>query len=307
MEKLSIDKAKKTTTMFLVNPEFEEYYANLINKRKETYEKNILSLVSVDALKDFIKNNEGAIQMVQTLIGISSEKFKRVISYVRMSLGYLVETEWSDAQLRSEMILRPQLMDEVCQLLYNGKNIDKYKKHIPAFILDSFCIDTNFIASNANQSTLLSKLKDKVSTEYNSRYCAYYERTLIDTISKMCQSLGLDFEENIEVPGLNSLLTTQRAMSLKGIKYDNKVLLVQYNYFTTTSSSQTSYYNDFIRILYQYCGDHKNVRMVNCLDGAGWIARSADYYKVYNDCHYFINLNNLSIFKEIIADFFQVD
>ena len=38
--------------------------------------------------------------------------------------------------------------------------------------------------------------------------------------------------------------------------------------------------------------------MVNILDGAGWIGRSSDYIKVYNDCDYSWHLKPIGELKE---------
>ena len=151
-----------------------------------------------------------------------------------------------------------------------------------------------------------SKLKDKLATDYNGRYCALYEKVMEESISHIAKEKGLQFNANLELPELTRNITSFNDPIIKGIRYGEKVLLIEFQYNTTTSSGQTKYYDNFIKIIYEFCATHQNVRLVNGLDGAGWIARSADYSKVYNDCHYFINLNNVNLLRNIIIDFFNI-
>ncbi|MCX7976723.1 MAG: hypothetical protein N2646_06585, partial [Bellilinea sp.] len=41
---------------------------------------------------------------------------------------------------------------------------------------------------------------------------------------------------------------------------------------------------------------------VNFADGGGWLARKRDLYRLWENCHYFLNLHNLSDLEKIVYD-----
>lgn len=46
----------------------------------------------------------------------------------------------------------------------------------------------------------------------------------------------------------------------------------------------------------------ENRAFVNFVDGGGWLARKRDLERLVDQCHYFINLKNLDLIKNIILD-----
>lgn len=51
---------------------------------------------------------------------------------------------------------------------------------------------------------------------------------------------------------------------------------------------------------------NRNYLLVNILDGAGWVARGADYQKIHTDCNYFLNLANINKIETIITEYFNI-
>lgn len=86
------------------------------------------------------------------------------------------------------------------------------------------------------------------------------------------------------------------------IEHNNKYIIINSSFYLTTSSTQTKY-ADNITAMRSSLQCKNNIKMVNILDGAGWIGRSADYIKVYNDCDYFLTLKTISELKDIIDEF----
>jgi len=39
---------------------------------------------------------------------------------------------------------------------------------------------------------------------------------------------------------------------------------------------------------------------VNFIDGGGWLARKRDMERLVDDCHYFVNLQNLDMLEAIV-------
>jgi hypothetical protein len=73
----------------------------------------------------------------------------------------------------------------------------------------------------------------------------------------------------------------------------------------TTSSNQTTRANEQQTIYQKIVGD--NVRypdskkvFINVVDGAGWLARRSDLRKIYEGCHYCLNIQSLNELENII-------
>ena len=46
---------------------------------------------------------------------------------------------------------------------------------------------------------------------------------------------------------------------------------------------------------------HREDRVfVNFVDGGGWLARKADFQRLVEQCHYFINLQHLAMLESIV-------
>ena len=309
MGKIPINDAKRTTTMFLNSPQIEEYFKTQVDYLTAKYSEWLSRLNTLQGMKDFIREEKKSIDMIQTLLGISNEKFKRVVSTVRLRQGFVFDSEISGSTLRNNMLSTPWLMETLCNLFVNGRNTPEFQEYIPAFILDEFCIDSEYISNIANANTLRSKIKDSFATEYNSKYCDFYEEQMTESISEIAAKYGLSFNRTIEITELKNKLKQKKSSSdglVKGIQYNGKTLFIEYQYNTTTSSGQTSYYNDVVGVIYDHCFNNADLHLLCCLDGAGWIGRSADYNKIYNDCHYFLNLQSINKLELIITEFFKI-
>ena len=77
------------------------------------------------------------------------------------------------------------------------------------------------------------------------------------------------------------------------------------NYTVTTSNNQTIYADKVQKIRSAIAGKDNYV-LLNILDGAGWVARNADFNKVYNNCNHFLNLSNIDKIDAIIKETFNI-
>ena len=104
MSKISQKEALRTTSMFLVDSIIEAYYDNLLNTQVQALKRTLSGIGTVDGLKLYIRSERNAIDNIITLLGISGEKFKRVVSWIRLSKGYTFDSEWSTSSLRNKML-----------------------------------------------------------------------------------------------------------------------------------------------------------------------------------------------------------
>lgn len=297
--KISYNDALKNTTMFFSSDEIETSFENLVNNRTLAMKSKLSVIASKDGLKDFIKNDSDAIPLLITLLNISEEKFKRVVSWVRMSMGYTFDSEWTPKSLRGKLLCDSKLLDDFCDLISNGYLLEKFTSIIPKFVLDDFKIDDSVINRLSNDDYIKNLIKKKIQTEYNNQCCNYYHSVLYGKIRDIATGYGLEFIESF---------TPQSSphVSIGKIEFEDRAIYIADNYYLTTSSSQTEYAEKNISPLYQGLRGNSNIILINILDGAGWIGRSSDFRKIYEDCHYYLNLKTINNITEIIKYHFNI-
>lgn len=104
MKKNNLRYVRKETTMFLSNPEIEEHYESLTRASIKDMKTQLSGLDNITAFENILKSNKKAIEQIVTLLGISTEKFKRVISWIRLSMGYTFDSEWDFSALRTHIL-----------------------------------------------------------------------------------------------------------------------------------------------------------------------------------------------------------
>lgn len=299
MKKLEYKEAFRTTTMFLSDSKIEAHYEDFLNSQIKLIKDKLDGIGTLPGLESYIRSESDSIDNIITLLGISIEKFKRVVSWIRLSQGYTFESEWTTTKLRSELIEKKQLMKEYCELLSSGYVSPKFAAIIPRFILHDFRIDNEIVARLKNDDYIRNLIKDKITTEYNARYCDLYYEKLNNQIKDIAIGFGLEYESKT-IQGFGS-------NPLKAISSLNKHVIINAHFYLTTSSNQTKYYNEVIKPIVQNAQSNPNTIIVNLLDGAGWIGRSSDYKKIYQDCDYFLNLKSIDKLNWIIKEFFNIN
>lgn len=299
MKKLDYKTAFKNTSMFLVNDTIEDHYEGYLEDRIKILKQSLLNVHTVDGLESYIRTDPDSINNIITLLGISGEKFKRIVSWIRLNQGFTFESEWSNIKLRNELLGNKDLMRDYCELFSSGNSTKKFMEIVPRFILSDFKIDKDTVARLLNDDYVRNLVKDKIFTEYNARYCDFYYSELFKKIDEISNSFGLEFNRYLKIPEISGI-------SLKGIDYNKKSIIINSHFYLTTSSNQTKYYNDIIKTIFQGARINENIKVINILDGAGWIGRSSDYKKIYQDCDYFLNIKTIDNLQEIIKEHFKI-
>lgn len=297
MSKISQREALRTTTMFLCDSKIEAYYENLLNSQVRALKDTLQGIDTIEGMKLYIRLEKKAIDNILTLLGISVEKFKRVVSWIRLSKGYTFDSEWSPSSLRTKMIEDSRLMDEFCELFISGYVSPRFASIVPRFILHDFRIDNEVMSRLKSDDYVRNLVKDKITTEYNTKYSDLYTKTLHSKINEIASNYGVVFGK-MHIPDFS-----QEEFALV---YSGKYIIVNHHFYLTTSSSQTDYYKNVIKPKYSRARDFDNISVLNILDGAGWIGRASDYKKIFADCNYFLNLKTINLLNNIISEFFNI-
>lgn len=294
IRKISRDEIIKSTLMFWMDDDIESKYEAKYESEKPKYTA-MLSIGTRDGLKAFIRNNSESVKLLVTILGVSGEKFKRVITLLRITKGYVISSEWSESKVRSELCRNDEFMDEFCDLFFRQ---DVYREIIPRSILNDFQLDSERLIRVCSKDVLMKLIKTSYTTAYNSECAAAYSGKVLNGIKSYCDRYGLSFGKlkDTRVDPKDDIIAISN-----GCKY----IVVTMNYTVTTSNNQTIYADKVQKIRSAIAGKDNYV-LLNILDGAGWVARNADFNKVYNNCNHFLNLSNIDKIDAIIKETFNI-
>jgi len=302
MEKIKYEKLIASTTMFVVSEPLEESYSNKVNEQTKELNANLSHINSSSGLKKYISQYPNSLENILCLMDISLEKFKRIVSLLRIVKGYSVRSEWDLSKTRNYMLEKSDFMDEVCELLIEGSEAKKYQDTIPKFYLENFKINLNVLSRLTNEDDLKRLIKSKMETSYNNDIVNFYFNTVAEEISRIVNNYGYDIELRTNVKLLNREVSAV-------VKQNGKIkFLFDISYMITTSSTQTGYSRK-IKSTFDIQRRHNSENpsdsflYIVIIDGAGWIGRQSDLQNIYKSCNYFLNLKNLNILEAIVNNF----
>lgn len=295
MQKIPIDEIIKTSLMFWIDNDIEEKYENIYDVELPKYGQ-VATIGSREGLKDFIKGNVEAIKLLVTALGVSSEKFKRIITALRIKRGHIISGEWSESKTRVELCKDDLFMEEFCDLFFRQ---EKYTSLFPQSILNDLTLGKDTLNRICSEGSLRKLIKNSYATAYNAECSSAYQHSVLSYVEKVAANYGLSLTKGYERQGFPTTL------EIHSISYENRSILLTINYTVTTSTNQSKYARQIQQTKSSIAGE-PNLLLINILDGAGWIARTADFKTIYQDCNLFLNNTNISKIDSIIQEFFNI-
>lgn len=304
----SFEEYIRSVTAFFVDEKLENEFERVVQERIESFRSEMLSIPTKQGLIEYIRRNNDSIDNIISLLNISEEKFKRIVTMIRIKKGYLPSGDWTPSALRRQMLSDSAWMDEICELLMNGARLEKYRDCIPRFYSRNFSIDATTIGRLANEDDVRRLIMKSMGGLYSNRIGDGFFSRVSERVRSVCERLGLDFDVKEKMPKLGNAKAEIAIPSAKDPR-----LVISVVYMITTSSVQTDYakkaenirkclrtYNEgktgFARAIY-----------VNVVDGGGWIARQSDLKRVYDSSDYTLNLKTLDVLDKIIESHFGTE
>lgn len=282
--------------MFLIDQTIEDSFEKEIEETISEYRSKMSNIADMDGLARFVKSERESISMLETLLGISGEKIKRVVTMLRVMKGYTFDTEWDERRIQKELTSNNALMKEFCELFVNGKNMSKYQALIPNFILQDFKIDVDTIGRLSSEEFMRSLIKARMIAGYSSQYSQVYDKLIKNSLEPLALKEGLELQQKV---------FTNTHSPCYVITDKRKRIIFTYSFQSTTSNNQNKFADNHVSPIYESSRTEDYTLVVNILDGAGWIGRSTAYKKIYHDCDYFLNLQNIGQVEQIIDNFFN--
>lgn len=290
----------KTTTMFYIDEELEREFDAEVEKDVKEIKSELLGITTEEGLKNYIRSNPKSLDRITSIMNISEEKFKRIITMLRVEKGYMPTGEWTLKGLRKQMIDSVEWMDEVCNLLRQGAHLEVYQRLIPGFYLTNFAIDANTMGRLANDDDIRRLVRQGYEGRYNNKIGDSFYNRVYHYVKRLCDVEGVAITSREEVPMAN------RVIPIAIPDKQHPRILIDVTYGITTSSAQTTYAEktealcSVLREKNYQKPDNEKIIYINVVDGAGWVARQSDLNKIHRSSDYLVNLNTLDTIKEVI-------
>ena len=293
-EKISYEEFIKTITMFWIDRELEDSISREVNEMVTSMENKLTSINTKEGLIDFIKADKTSLTNILALMEIPEEKFKRIVSLLRKERKFTFATEWSLDKTRNMMLENPSYMEDICELLMNGINSEKYKRKIPDFYRDSFKIDSSTLLRLTNREELTRLAKRQIEVKYNNSVSLVIFKKIEDAIKLTCDLEGITYVKNktasLFEKNFNFIIPNENSPRI----------LINCSYNITTSSTQSKFAETFIDARNKARLQNKRIITVAIIEGAGWVGRQSDLKTIFEYADYVLNLSNIGLLGEII-------
>ena len=260
----------------------------------------MLGITTEEGLQKYIRETPESLDRITSVLNISEEKFKRIITMLRIHKGFTPTSEWSMGALRVQMIESPDWMSMVSRLLMYGRTLKEYQELIPEFYLTNFSIDATTIGRLADDDDIRRLVKKGYEGKYNNRIGDSFFNKVSTSITKKCDREGLTYAIKEIVP----FAEKQISIAIPDVKHPR--LMIDVTYGITTSSTQTRLAKEAeaicskLRDKNQGKSDKEKTLYISIIDGAGWVARQSDLNKIHRCSDYLINLNSIGMMDTII-------
>ena len=289
----------KTTTMFYYNKDYESKLNIEIEDKIGSLIGSMVNINTREGLKRYIALEEDALDNVTTIMGISSQRFMRMVSMIRKDKGYIFATEWDLKGIRNNMLQNSNVMEPICDLLLDGKHNPYFKERIPTYFLENMIIDDSTISRLKNRNELGHLLRNGVEGKYSNNIGDLIQGDIVTVLNDACRKYGLGYKKEVKVPSLG------RSVSFVLEDVLHPTIIIDVSFSVTTASGMGTKRKaaiDTRKIIESYNESHdKKITFINFLDGAGWIGRQPDMRGIHQVSDYVLNFNNLSELDNIIA------
>jgi len=297
--KISFQEAWDSSVVFFMDEELEQDIETRVEALLETAENHRVSEtaeISVADISDFLRQKDDALDVILRDVGLSEEKFKRIISLLR-KLGRIpgdFGSEWGIGKIRGKIAHEPNFARMMAELLVDGKRDKELESHIPRYYLDML----NYREiKGSSRAARRARYKQALAGSYGGRKGHRVEDRIREKLEEIKDKYSVGYGK-----GRSRIVETDIDFAVPSVK--DPWVIVMSSFQETTSSGQTTKAKDMRSAYEQIC--HQNSRygedrtFVNFVDGGGWLARKRDLERLVEHCHYFINLQHLDMLESIV-------
>lgn len=297
--KLSFEEAWNSITIFFVDDELEQAIDSEVDRLvrlAEQYAVTEKSMMSPDSLAALLREQEGALEFVLREIELSEEKFLRIISLLRQ-IGRIpvpLDREWTIGQVVRRIKTEPDFASLVSHLLMDGVRDAELQAVIPRYYLEA--LNFREIAAGSVAARRVRYKRALIGT-YSGRKGYRVEARIRKSLEEIQEQYGIGFEQ-----GQSRFVNVNIDFAIPSL--DDPWVILMSSFQETTSSGQSTKARDmetaYEDIRRSNSRHGENRAFVNFADGGGWLARRRDFQRLVENCHYFVNLQNLHLLEPIV-------
>jgi hypothetical protein len=306
---------------------FEEWKNSMSFMIDDYFDNNFL--LSIEPLTKFIINNctqfsnphqlseflsiDGEISALDklkafvSLIGLSEERLKRVVSLVRFRYNEEdFRTEW-DVKRISKTIQTDDVFKELLIEFFIGGRNSRIGVEIPLYYMRNFKLtEPEFIRDLTNFKYVERILNDnEIQGKYSNEVGAHVESIIQSRLElyKANVNTNLQFEIQKEFPLLN------KNIDFLIPSVNAPIILIESSYNITTGSGQSKRADQLVElygILMRHNANHRANRiiMLNYCDGFGWVGRQNDLYRIYDASDFVFNQRTLNVLDDVLNEYY---
>jgi len=296
--KISFQEAWDSSIVFFVDEELErEIEARLeaLLEIAETHDKSRGADIIAD-ITDFLRQRDDALNVILNDIGLSQEKFKRIISLLR-KLGRIpggFTREWGMSKVKRKIARESDFARMIAELLVDGKRDEELRQFIPRYYLDML----NYREiTDSLQAARRIRFKKALMGGYGNLKGDKVEEKIQEKLEEIGAKHGVGYAR-----GRSWIIDTDIDFAVPSV--EDPWVIIMSTFQETTSSGQTTKARDMLsayeRVSRVNSRNSENRAFVNFVDGGGWLARKRDLERLVEHCHYFINLHYLDMLEAIV-------
>lgn len=311
MQKLSFEDWKNSMS-FMIDDEFDRSFLNSIEPIAILINKNCKRFSVARELSRFLNVNENfssveKLKAFISVIGLSEERLKRVVSLVRYKY-YKADfrSEWDVAKISKAMQEDVDFSDSLIDFFINGRN-SKIGVDIPLYYMRNFKLnEASFIKDLQNYNYVERILNDnEIQGKYSNEVGAHVEKIIEQRLEKFKSNRNpnLKYEVQKEFPLLN------KNIDFLIPSVASPIILIESSYNITTGSAQSKRADqlvEFFGILHKHNSNHRKnkILMVNYCDGFGWVGRQNDLSRIYEASHFVFNQKSLHVLDDVLTEYY---
>jgi len=311
MNKISFEDWKNSMS-FMIDDEFDNNFLHSIEPLTQFIVNNCNQFSNHQQLSEFLSVDGDflAIDKLKafvSLIGLSEERLKRVVSLVRFRYNDEdFRTEW-DVKRISKTIQTDQSFKELLIEFFIGGRNSRIGAEIPLYYMRNFKLtDSEFIQDLTNFKYVERILNDnEIQGKYSNEVGAHVERIIQSRLDQYKANVNenLKYEIQKEFPLLN------KNIDFLIPSVNAPIILIESSYNITTGSGQSKRADQLVElygILMKHNANHRANRiiMLNYCDGFGWVGRQNDLHRIFDASDFVFNQRTLHVLDEVLNEYY---
>jgi hypothetical protein len=242
-----------------------------------------------------------------SLIGLSEERLKRVVSLLRYRHNDEdFRTEWDVKRISKTLQNDSAFKKLLIEFFIGGRN-SRIGAEIPLYYMRNFKLsDPEFISDLRDHKYVERILNDnEIQGKYSNEVGAHVERIIQTKLEsyKAHVNRNLKYEIQKEFPLLN------KNIDFLIPSVNAPIILIDSSYNITTGSGQSKRADqlvEFFSTLMRHNANHRANRiiMLNYCDGFGWVGRQNDLHRIYEASDFVFNQRNLNVLDEVLNEYY---